>query len=555
VTLAPLLFGGAVMITGWVAGAAGLTIHPASVLILSTLLAAGIWWVGRRPVGRRESFDGVRLVGFVVVVVGFMGYFCWLAWPSLLPTSEGPDLVHHLSLIHFIQQRHALPDSATFGAYLGEMTGYTPGSHLLAASVAEWIGADGLRVLYPLTAATVALKSGILYNLLLRLFPGGRANAVSALAGTLLLLVPHAYLLRSFTAFYFYAQVIAETFAIAMLWVLVVWFQQPSRWLLVWFSIFGIAVVLCWPVLLPAPAVAFAIVVLWRGSGTLRDRLRDLSVALAPIAAVALVYTATHTKSAVILSSGGSTVVPAVSLFGWPFLALVAAGAILAVRRADTVAPVLAFVAACLAQIAALVALQLYLRSSNLYLASKSVHLLTCGLVLLAGIAIESGWHTLVRVIRASWHRRVAWALPMLVALAIARTDIPIRPVRSPLTEPVYRAGLWAKANLPSACVDYLVSHWVTAYWLHVDLLGNPRQSERMRTDPFDYPVTVGRWIVPGSLPFAVVEDLDSLPADARLNVRVVQSFGRAAVVERADGGGVCHDDTLPIDRLHAGAK
>lgn len=546
VALLLLLFGAAVAIVGWLAGAAGLPIHPIGVLTLS-LLTVGIqcWSVIRG--GLHWSFSGARLAGFVAVVVGFTAYFCWLAWPSLLPISEGPDLVHHLTLIHFIQRRHALPDVPTFGEYLGEMTGYTPGSHLLAALVADWLRADGLRVLYPLTVAAVALKTALLYNVLCRILP--RPHVAAAIAGTLLLLVPHAYLLRSFTHFYFYAQVLAETFAVAMLWATVAWHQQPSRRSLALFAIFGIGVVLCWPVMLPAPALALAMVVVWRRWPAFRATIGDLAVALGPIAAVLLIYSAAHRKAAGILSSGGSTVEPAAGLFGWPFLVLTTAGIVVAVRRPQTAGPVVAFVAACLVQILGLAALQLYLHATNLYLASKSVHLLAYGLVLCAAIALESGWRALTDWLPSTWRHGVGWTLPVLVAVAIARSDLPMRPIHSPLTEPVHRAGLWAKANLPSACIDYLVPHWVTAYWLHVDVLGNPRQSERMRHEALDYRVNVGRWIMPGSLPFAIVEDLESLPFDARPNVRVLQPFGKAAVVERADGSGKCTDHTPPIDK------
>ena len=41
------------------------------------------------------------------------------------------------------------------------------------------------------------------------------------------------------------------------------------------------------------------------------------------------------------------------------------------------------------------------------------------------------------------------------------------------------------------------------------------------------------RRILPGSLPYAIADDLDALPRDIRGNVDVLQQFGRAAVVAR----------------------
>ena len=114
----------------------------------------------------------------------------------------------------------------------------------------------------------------------------------------------------------------------------------------------------------------------------------------------------------------------------------------------------------------------------------------------------------------------------------------------------MYRAGVWAKEHLPTACVDYLVEHWLTAYWLHVDVLGNPRQSTPLQSDRFGYRPTVGRWIEPVSLPYAIAGDVDGLPGDLRGHMRVLVRFGPAGVIERSDGRGRCDDQTPPIDRV-----
>jgi hypothetical protein len=103
---------------------------------------------------------------------------------------------------------------------------------------------------------------------------------------------------------------------------------------------------------------------------------------------------------------------------------------------------------------------------------------------------------------------------------------------------------------VPAPCVDYLVDHWITGYWLHLDVLGNARASERMRTETFAYRDTVSRWILPGGLPFAVVENLEAVPEDARANMDVLYQAEQAAVVRRADGRDVCADATASIDRI-----
>ena len=75
---------------------------------------------------------------------------------------------------------------------------------------------DALRVVHPIAALCVALKGGVLYLIARRVIEGPRGT-VQALAAPLLALVPAVYFLGSFFQFFFFAQVVSETFAIAML--------------------------------------------------------------------------------------------------------------------------------------------------------------------------------------------------------------------------------------------------------------------------------------------------------------------------------------------------
>jgi hypothetical protein len=229
-------------------------------------------------------------------------------------------------------------------------------------------------------------------------------------------------------------------------------------------------------------------------------------------------------------------------LFGWPFLALTGIGALLAVRRHGAWLAVLAFGAACLAQIAALFALQAYLGASNFYLPFKTVHLLVYAMILLASLPLGP--------LAEALPRRLAWALPALVLAWGWRAGVPRWPAASPLTEPVYQAGVWARDHVAAQCVDYFVDDWLTGYWLHIDVLGNPRASERMRVERFEERTAIGRWIEGQSLPFAIAGDLESLPRDLLPSLRVLRRFGPAAVVQRADGVSTCTDRTPTIHEL-----
>src|SRR5438093_1536523 len=145
----------------------------------------------------------------------------------------------------------SLPAAAIVNAYLvyrsGYMVYYTPGSHLLIALAGAWTRTDGLHALYPVVAFTVALKAGFVFLIALRLLPAGLPRTPIAVGAVLLLLLPRAYFLGSFTEHSFIAQVVAELFAVVMLWALVVW--EHDHWFggLVLFAFAGRAAFLAWP--------------------------------------------------------------------------------------------------------------------------------------------------------------------------------------------------------------------------------------------------------------------------------------------------------------------
>jgi hypothetical protein len=173
------------------------------------------------------------------------------------------------------------------------------------------------------------------------------------------------------------------------------------------------------------------------------------------------------------------------------------------------------------------------------------------GLVLCATVALASLWGAARRRLAGTAaSRRLAWILPGATLAWAVAAGVPARPLAPRMPPDVHEAGTWARANLPANCVDYLVKDWLAAYWLHVATLGNARASVRMADEPYNYRRTVGRWIEPGSLRYAIAGDLEQVPKDARGGMRVLQRFGRAAVAERADGQGACSDPTPPIDAL-----
>ena len=148
---------------------------------------------------------------------------------------------------------------------------------------------------------------------------------------------------------------------------------------------------------------------------------------------------------------------------------------------------------------------------------------------------------TAARVISQRTAREaVAWTL-LLAGVYGYRKPLTASHQPRVVSTDLYEAGRWARGQLESACVDYLVSNADTAYWLHLAVLGNPRSSLRSANpDTFDRARSIARWIEPGGLPYAVA-DVRILPKEVLSSVDVLETFGDAVVVKRR-GPSFCPD-------------
>jgi hypothetical protein len=139
-----------------------------------------------------------------------------------------------------------------------------------------------------------------------------------------------------------------------------------------------------------------------------------------------------------------------------------------------------------------------------------------------------------------------------VVGLAVV-TVVPSAPLPSAVSVDAYQAGRWAKVNLPSDCVDYVSDHWVSAYWLHVAVLGNPRLSphtEQIAAD-WNYAQTSReRWEQATALPYAIITDWLHAPGSVKTLSAVMYQAGSAAVVQRV-GQTACSYHAVPIDQFN----
>ena len=539
----------AVMIAGCVLDVARLPLAPS--LLAATAAVAGVMMC--RAVLRSSPLlttdrAGVEVAILLSITAAVFGYLLWLASPSLLPVADGPDIVHHLSLVHTIQRTHRLPHDPGMETYLGEMIHYTPGSHVLAAMLGAWLRLDALRVIYPVMAACVAFRSGLLFLVTLRVLPESK-SPLHAIAAPVLVMAPTAYFFGSILKYGFYAQVVSEVFAVGMLLSTVLWAQSGARIWLTVFAVCGSAAFLAWPVWVPPAVLVLLCTVLVRRPAIV-EGLRELLIAVGPIALVSVLHLTRNRGGASILSAAGDVTMPSLLVFGAGFVALALLGLLLAAWNARGRVVVI-FAAAVVLQAIALAAINRIVGSTSLYLPYKMVYLLVLAGAVLGAYALAR----LAEVVpgRGLVLRAISALVPVAVAVPLMWARIPRDRPRGPITESSYAAGIWARDHLPVACVDYFSRHWLTGYWLHLDLLGNPKAAPRMQAETFDFRDTVGKWIEGRGEPYAIIEDLSSIPHEIRPGMRILYRNGAEAVVQHA--GVRCDDQSMSIQEFEKEAE
>jgi hypothetical protein len=528
---------------------AGLAFPPVSLLAVFLGAAAAALAVLRPRIEWRLD----ELTAWLAVVGAIFLWLLWIATPSFLPLGSGADLTHHLLLIQYIEAHWRLVHDPAVERFLGEMTGYTPGSHILVAAAGAWTGTDGLRALYPVLAATIALKGGFVFLVARRVIATMIAESSAtarlvqlafACLASALLFASHVYFLRSFVENSFVAQVVAELFAIVMWWSLVVW--ETGALSAVVFGAAGAATFLTWPIWIGPPLVLAGIIALTDREQSFVDRAKQLAVAVAPIVLVGVLYFAARPAGLAMAATTGAAPWPRASAYAGWFLALSGLGlGAAAMHRGTRI--VTMFAGAILLQSAGL-----YLvagpGAAEPYLALKMFYLLLYPQAVASAVVLTDVWKATTSL---RLHQKAPVAIAVFLVLTVlAAVAWPLR--RAPrsvttlehpsISAPLERAGLWARDHVPANCIEYLVDFDETAYWLHLAVLGNPRVTPRsLDPDTYKPDFAIARWLTPGGLTYGIA-DLATLPRGVSEELDVVQQFGTAAVV-RQRGPSSCPSD------------
>jgi hypothetical protein len=516
----------------------GVAFTPVLMLAAGGLSAASLLIA----LGRWAVWDAGETATFAGIVGGTFGWLLWIARPTLFPLGSGPDLTHHLLLINYIERHWTLVHDPGVQEFLGEMVQYTPGSHILTALAGAWTQSNGLHVLHAVMAASAALKAGFVFLIARRVVPRDIPSVPIAALASISLFASQTYFLGSFAQYSFLAQVVAECFALAMFWTLIVWDQDQSRWAMVVAGILGAAIFLTWPILVGPPLVVLGLLVILPATGVMGvfSKFADAMLCVVPIAIVAALFSIGRMNYVVIAGTGGEVVSPAVRAYGWPFVVVSSAGLLIAAfsltNRSTRTVPLLA--GAILLQAGALY-LFAHARGNDPYMARKMFYIFLYAQAVAVAVTVGNLWRVIGTTERRSMRlTALAWAIVagalLLVARPLAGAPKSLIVARHPATSlELEEAGKWAREHVDPHCVEYLVGNDNTAYWLHLAVLGNPRRGSRT-ADNGTYELTPAlvRWLTPGGLPYAIA-DLRVIPTDIGDASEVVTQFGRAVVIKR----------------------
>ncbi|WP_026370834.1 hypothetical protein [Kallotenue papyrolyticum] len=481
----------ALVVSGGALGLLGLPLHAAWQLLVAALLltpllvAARPWRIVVRP------SDAV--LALVLIVVGWR--VLAPAWPALLPPGDGPDAAHHAALARFLQDQRRLPthDDALV---LIEMADYPPGFALLSALAADLTGLPPARVVYPLAALAVLL--GVLGVAVLGATTAPRAAPVAAGAALLALLTPE-YTLGIIVDEQYYPQALAQALIVAATALTTQYVLCPAPVRLAALALVLLALAWSYPSWLPVALLAVGLGLLARPGAWWR-RLTAVLLTLMPalLGAALLAQGRLATGRAVLLHEGSTIRTPLLALgLTLPLLALL--GVVRGGQRRRW--PGLALLIAAVAHLAALAWLwQRALIAGYIYY--KGYYLLA----LLLPLPI--GWLLADLVAWLCGGARVALAqsatLAALTALAVA-----MPPPRAPLVigEGLLQVAEQARRLGHGADLTYVLQHpGITAYWLHVGVLGQPRDARAnawLSAPPLDF----GAWYFnPEAPPLALVE-------------------------------------------------
>jgi len=389
--------------------------------------------------------EPLEVAGFMLVVVGVWGYFVIPALPTLLPPTLSSDAVRV-----YLQVLFSYPNGTL-------VSWYPAGGTFVTAMFAHWFDLPPLRILHPTAASFIALSAGAVYGMTCAGLPKTRLSKISALIAPALLFVPWSYFAGTLNwEQYFFAQVFAQYFTLAVVWYTVSYVESP-HWIfagLIGAALLG--VVAAYPIFVALPLALFGLVVLarvlrekslWRNRGVVLTLLGFVGLLMLAAAALQRGGILELLAGRISIESdvgAGGVAKPSLETLGGPiFLALAVIGVRLA-WRSPAGKTILGLLVVWTLQLITLLASQPMLAISG-YRIDKTFYLLVFPLAMLAALPIAFALERIVGRFKISTRVLLFGFIAMTVVLgALVFILRPPKPF-SPLTEDEIQVARWAK--------------------------------------------------------------------------------------------------------------
>lgn len=498
---------------------------------VATAIGFGVAGIGSAVAWRRGGYalqwsrgNAAELALLAATLLGSFGYLLWLAgWP-FLPVGTSVDGAWHYGLVDHITQvrRLGVPH-----VRVSDVDSYTPGYHLLALGLAQWLDTPPIYTVYPASAAMVALAiSATVQTAMDAAPPGAGRLAVGGGALALLALLPQTATIEIITAQNFYPTAAGLAYLLAAGWAAALRHRTDRRitWLPLGAALLG--VILCYPFWLPsalALVVALSVARYWGDWRALGATL----VALAAIVggSLLLVHDLMDDQIRQITNR-----MPSLGLAELALLAALAIGGMALSRllRRQRALPLAILAGLSLAQVILLGGEGTYVGQKLLYGVPYTT-VAACGA--LAGLAFQLTRRPLAR--QALLAALVIGAAGAGTA-AIAQGKLAQRPFH-PLSPDQADLALWVRDHIqpdPDS-VEYVVEYSITAYWIKVGVLRSVRGWSA--TSVLEYPVArYDYWVTDPALSrFAFVDNTEPPQTGSPAQERARR--GAARFLERVD--------------------
>jgi hypothetical protein len=544
--LLALLFAGPVVLA-FLLDLAGLPVRGWSVGPLELLLIAGFGWWGIFAHQKKNSRNAGRLeiraaTLFWLILAGVLLYLLWLGRSSaLLPVGTTVDAVHQYGLAQYIRDSGKLPIHAVeLRANLQDGLEYPPALVTLVALLGGLVRLDVVYLLYPVASLCVALSCGVTFALAFR-FLNGRAGALplAALAATLPF-ISYGYTFGSITDQNYFAMVLAEFFLLLSLYFLLSWKFLPRLQNAFLFTLTVGALLIDYPTWALIPAAAFGLVALFQPKFGWRSRLIYLGAVFVPLALLAVLFLKDRLRVGLgTVANEGDVLLPDLSRYGWPVVALAAFGLVAAFwwKRLQILALFSGLVAG--------EGLAFYVLKNSFGQGSYySVYKLFYPAVFLFALLAVGGLAELLRLIlsrlkenckqssflparpiRLVYSKVGLWLTGFLILVAGLGANWLAHPEAERaypvITPDMVKAAGWMAQNLKvdQYSVGYGLPPGTPAYWVQVGFLKQP-QGNRAKLLLTDEPLTFEQWFYNASSEkYFFTDNLNRVNLDERLSL------------------------------------